>query len=144
MEKVEQVYNIRPLIRSCSNLGFFFKERTRHSYVYPRRESVIYFPLYNQRTISAVEKLDHMCIPLKYVTVQILKYLFLQHAIRFPQYINVEKSRNPESFMGYSFRYRDCVMLSNVDNASVISWRSVLLLEETGVPGEHHQPAASH
>jgi hypothetical protein len=25
-----------------------------------------------------------------------------------------------------------------------ISWRSVLLMEETGVPGEIHRPAASH
>jgi len=29
-------------------------------------------------------------------------------------------------------------------NISVISWRSVLLVEETGVFGENHQPAASH
>jgi hypothetical protein len=30
------------------------------------------------------------------------------------------------------------------NNISVISWRSVLLVEETGVPGENHRPAASH
>ena len=30
------------------------------------------------------------------------------------------------------------------NNISVISWRSVLLVEETGVPIENHQPAASH
>jgi hypothetical protein len=29
-------------------------------------------------------------------------------------------------------------------NISVISWQSVLLFEETGVPGENHWPAASH
>jgi hypothetical protein len=29
-------------------------------------------------------------------------------------------------------------------NISVISWRSVLLVEENGVPGENHWPAASH
>ena len=29
-------------------------------------------------------------------------------------------------------------------NISVISWRSVLLMEETGVPGENHKPAACH
>ena len=29
-------------------------------------------------------------------------------------------------------------------NISVISWQSVLLFEETGMPGEHHRPAASH
>jgi len=27
---------------------------------------------------------------------------------------------------------------------SVISWRSVLLVEETGGPGENHRPVASH
>ena len=27
---------------------------------------------------------------------------------------------------------------------SVISWLSVLLMEETGVPGENHQPVANH
>ena len=27
---------------------------------------------------------------------------------------------------------------------SIISWRSVLLVEETGTPGEKHQPAACH
>jgi hypothetical protein len=29
-------------------------------------------------------------------------------------------------------------------NISVISWRSVLLVEETGVPRENHRPATSH
>jgi hypothetical protein len=29
-------------------------------------------------------------------------------------------------------------------NNSVISWRSVLLVEETGVPGENHRSVASH
>jgi hypothetical protein len=28
-------------------------------------------------------------------------------------------------------------------NISVISWKSVLLVKETGVPGENHWPAAS-
>ena len=30
------------------------------------------------------------------------------------------------------------------NNISVISWRSVLLVDETGVPGENHRPVASH
>ena len=30
------------------------------------------------------------------------------------------------------------------NNISVISWRSVLLVEETGVPGENHRPVANH
>jgi len=38
------------------------------------------------------------------------------------------------------------VMVFNVtfNNFSVISWRSVLLVDETGVPGENHRPIASH
>ena len=30
------------------------------------------------------------------------------------------------------------------NNISVTSWRSVLLVEENGVPGENHRPVASH
>jgi hypothetical protein len=30
------------------------------------------------------------------------------------------------------------------NNISVISWQSVLLVKETGIPRENHQPAASH
>ena len=38
------------------------------------------------------------------------------------------------------------VMVFNAtfNNISVISWRSALFFEETGVPGENHRPAASH
>ena len=38
------------------------------------------------------------------------------------------------------------VMMFNAtfDNISVISWQSVLLVEETGVPGENQQPVLSH
>jgi hypothetical protein len=39
-----------------------------------------------------------------------------------------------------------CFMVFNatLNNISVILWRSVLLVEETGEPGENHRPAASH
>jgi len=30
------------------------------------------------------------------------------------------------------------------NNISIILWRSVLLVEETGVPGENHRPVANH
>ena len=36
------------------------------------------------------------------------------------------------------------VFSANVNNISVISWRSVILVEETRVPGENHWPVASH
>ena len=36
------------------------------------------------------------------------------------------------------------VLNATFNNISVISWQSVLLMEETGVPGENYQPAISH
>ena len=36
------------------------------------------------------------------------------------------------------------VFNATLNNISVISWQQVLLVEETGVPGENHIPAASH
>jgi hypothetical protein len=36
------------------------------------------------------------------------------------------------------------VFNATFNNISVISWRSVLLVEETEVPGENHRPAESH
>jgi hypothetical protein len=37
-----------------------------------------------------------------------------------------------------------CLINATFNNISVISWRPVLLVEETRVPGENHIPAASH
>ena len=39
-----------------------------------------------------------------------------------------------------------CLMVFNTtfNNLSVISWQSVLLVDETGGPGENHRPLASH
>jgi hypothetical protein len=36
------------------------------------------------------------------------------------------------------------VFNATFNNISVISWRSVLLVEEPGGPGEDHRPVASH
>ena len=36
------------------------------------------------------------------------------------------------------------VFNATFNNISVISWRSVLLVEETGVPRENHRPVASY
>ena len=35
------------------------------------------------------------------------------------------------------------VFNATFNNISVISWQSVLVVEETGVPGENHRPVAS-
>ena len=39
---------------------------------------------------------------------------------------------------------RVMVTSATFNNISVKSWQSVLLVEETRVPGENHRPAASH
>jgi hypothetical protein len=36
------------------------------------------------------------------------------------------------------------VFYATFNNTSVISWRSVLLVKEIGVPGENHRPVANH
>ena len=36
------------------------------------------------------------------------------------------------------------VLNATFNNISVISWRSVLLVKETGEPGENHRPVVSH
>ena len=36
------------------------------------------------------------------------------------------------------------VFNATFNNISVISWQSVLLVDETGGPGENHRPVASH
>ena len=41
-------------------------------------------------------------------------------------------------------RVRVMVFNSTFNNISVISWQSILLMEETGVPGEKHQTVAGH
>jgi hypothetical protein len=52
----------------------------------------------------------------------------------FPQYANTEK-------LGLVWFM---VLNATFKNISVISWRSVLLVEKTGVPRENHQPVAIH
>ena len=41
-------------------------------------------------------------------------------------------------------RVRVMVFNATFNTMSVISWRSVLLVEETGVPGENHRSPATH
>ena len=36
------------------------------------------------------------------------------------------------------------VFNATFNDTSAISWRSLLLVEETGIPGENHRPVASH
>jgi hypothetical protein len=45
-------------------------------------------------------------------------------------------------FVHLFFFVRFMVFNTTFNNISVISWQSVLLVEETGIPGENHCPAA--
>ena len=40
--------------------------------------------------------------------------------------------------------YGLCCSYATFNNCSVISWRSILLVEKTRVPGENHRPVAIH
>jgi hypothetical protein len=54
---------------------------------------------------------------------------------------NINKASNHLELMG-GFGF--VVFNATFNNISVISWLSVLFVEETAVPGEKHQPVASH
>jgi hypothetical protein len=49
-----------------------------------------------------------------------------------------------KNMSGQWVRVRVMVFNATFNNISDISWQSVLLVEETGVPGENHQPVESH
>ena len=50
-----------------------------------------------------------------------------------------------KSIIKFAIVLNDMMVFNDTfNNMSVISWWSVLLVEETGVPGENHGPAASH
>ena len=49
-----------------------------------------------------------------------------------------------ETSLFIQLRVRVMVFKATFNNISVISWRLVLLVEETGVPGKKHRPVASH
>ena len=56
------------------------------------------------------------------------------------------RENNNSKISIYITDFRVMVVVSNVtfNNISVISWQSVLLVEETGVLGENHRLVASH
>jgi len=47
-------------------------------------------------------------------------------------------------FLRFRVRVRAMVSNATFNNISVIWWRSVLLVEDTGVPWENNRPAANH
>ena len=92
--------------------------------------TVIQGPNYsNEHTISFAEY--------SFLLLSILTFKFWKEFL-FSRFFTVA-CKNKQSI---GFR----VMVFNVtfNNISIILWLSVLLVEETGVPGENHRPVASH
>ena len=58
-------------------------------------------------------------------------YIIIKHVLIFPSFI---------CLVWFGFM----VFNATFNNISVISWQSVLLVEETGLPGENHWPVACH
>ena len=56
----------------------------------------------------------------------------------------IAKHANTVSCVVIFITHRVSVFNTTFNNISVISWRSVLLVEKNGVPGENHQPVVSH
>jgi hypothetical protein len=80
-------------------------------------------------------------------------YKIVHHIVAVPTTILIPTDSRIRQFHLFTYRHlhanvlpRVRVMVFNTtfNNISVISWRQVLLVEETGVPGENHRPAASH
>ena len=55
-----------------------------------------------------------------------------------------KKGKQIQCLQQCKHRIRIMVFNAIFNNISVISWWSVLVVEETGVPGENHRPIASH
>jgi len=57
---------------------------------------------------------------------------------------NFDHEESQKAMTSHSCLQQENKLQPTFKTISVISWRSVLLVEETGVPGENHRPAASH
>jgi hypothetical protein len=66
------------------------------------------------------------------------QWFFVSSQLSFPY------QRSPSKGKWRPHRIRDMVLNATFNNIWVISWRSILLVEEFGVPIENHRPAASH
>ena len=60
-----------------------------------------------------------------------------------PEAINIHYTSNLKE-SNIPFRVMVMVFNATFNNISIILWRSVLLVQETGGPGENHRPVASH
>jgi hypothetical protein len=80
---------------------------------------------------------------LKYKNNILTAVLFIKRNKKMCKYF-VLLRKGDNSFQGLWVKVRVKAFNATFNNISVISWRSVLLVEETPVPGENHRPTASH
>jgi hypothetical protein len=70
-------------------------------------------------------------------------YVNLQYAFNYKLQYNIF-NQNTGILLEWLAWFGFMVFNATFNNISVISWRLVLLVEETGGPGENNRPAASH
>ena len=93
----------------------------------PRRDGAIYrYRLPRWRYIAAIQHTKQ-------------KHIFAADFQR-----RITNAINPQYLQMVWFTIWYMVFDATFNNFSAISWRSVLLVEETGGPGENHRPVASH
>ena len=74
-------------------------------------------------------------------SVLAIKKALPRNNFRWPFIINIQQFSYTRPIY---YRVRGLVFNATFNNISVISWRSVLVVEETGVSGKNHRPTASH
>ena len=90
--------------------------------------------LSNTKNIDIYLKIESRPSSIRMYTLQISKQLQTD--------INENTDIKPETCSHFWFRFM--VFNATFNDISVISWRAVLLVEKTGVPGENYRPVASH
>jgi hypothetical protein len=89
-----------------------------------------------------------LCIILKqrhYDAEEIRHYIQQKRAERMQKQLEEEKrQKKADELRRKQLEELYTKQKQTANNISAISWQSVLLVEETGVPGETHRPAASH
>jgi hypothetical protein len=82
------------------------------------------------------------------ITIVSLNLLITESPMAIQIYVFVDCGHvNNQNLMFSTFwvmRIRVVVYNATFNNISAISWQSVLLVKETGIPRENHRPAASH
>jgi len=91
--------------------------------------------------------METCCSFLWQVAVCVLLHNFVYHDSRVLCYCNVMITNSGRSVAIFNCKmvWFGCMVFNvTFNNISVISWRSVLLVKETGGPGENHRSVASH